>query len=64
MAKLLREELESITGEGIDTLIRNRKIRLSTSPFGSAPGRVTVSIGRSVSWKKKGRIPKKLHLAD
>lgn len=62
MAKLTREELENVTGESIDALIRDKRIRLSTSPFGSQPGKVTVSIGRAVPWKKRGHLVKKLHL--
>lgn len=62
MAKLTKEELQNVTGEDIDALARDRRIRLSTSPFGAAPGKVTPYIGRGVPWKKRGRVPRKLHL--
>ena len=64
MAKLTREELENVTGEGIESLLKNRKVRLSTSPFGAAPGKVVVSIGRAVPWKKRGKVPRNLQLAQ
>jgi len=64
MAKLTREELENVTGEGIESLLKDRKVRLSTSPFGAKPGKVVVSIGRAVPWKKRGKVPRNLQLAQ
>lgn len=62
MAKLLRSELENIRGEEVESLLRERKYRLSTTPFGAAPGKVIAFIGRAVPWKKRGNVPRKLHL--
>lgn len=64
MAKLTRDELENVTGEEIESLLRDRRYRLSTSPFGAAPGKVVAFIGRAVPWKKRGRAPKSLHLVQ
>jgi hypothetical protein len=64
MAKLTRDELENVTGEKIDSLLRDKRFRLSTTPFGAAPGKVVVSIGRAVPWKKRGKVPRDLHLAQ
>lgn len=64
MAKVTREELQNVTGEKIDALVNDQRVRLSTSPFGVAPGRVTVSIGKPAPWKRRGRVPRKLHLVD
>jgi hypothetical protein len=64
VAKLTRDELEKVRGEGIEPLLRDRRYRLSTSPFGTLPGKVIVYIGRSVPWKRKGKVPRNLHLTQ
>ena len=64
MAKLTREELENVTGEGIESLLKDKRVRLSTTPFGVAPGKVIAYVSRAVPWKKRGRVPRKLHLAQ
>ncbi|MBA7684765.1 hypothetical protein ES703_93174 [subsurface metagenome] len=64
MAKLTRDELENVTGEGIESLLKDRRVRLSTTPFGAAPGKVIAYVSRSVPWKKRGKVPRKLHLAQ
>ena len=64
MAKVTREELQNVTGEAIESLLRDRRYRLSTSPFGAAPGKAVAFIARSVPWKKRGRIPRNLHLVE
>jgi len=61
MAKLTRDELENVRGEEVESFLKQRRYRLSTTPFGTAPGKVIVFIGRSVPWKKRGRVPRKLH---
>lgn len=63
MAKLTADEVRNIRGEEAEALLRNRKLRLSTSPFGAMPGKVIAYISKAVPWKKRGRVPKKLHLA-
>lgn len=62
MAKLLRDELENIRGEEAESFLKQTRYRLSTSPFGAGPGKVVAFIGRSVPWKKRGRVARKLHL--
>lgn len=64
MAKLLRSELENIRGEEVESFLKQRKFRLSTTPFGADPGKVIAYVSRSVPWKKKGRVPRNLHLAQ
>jgi len=64
MAKLTRDELENVSGERLESLLRDRGHRLATSPFGAAPGKVVVFIGKSVPWKKRGKVPGNLHLAQ
>lgn len=64
MAKITREELENVTGEKIDSLLRDKRIRLSTTPFGAAPGKVIAYVSRAVPWKKRGKVPRKLHLVQ
>jgi len=64
MAKLTREELEHITGEKVESILRDKRIRLATSPFGAKPGKVIAYVSRAVSWKKRGRAPRKLHLTQ
>ena len=63
MPKLTRDELENIRGEEIESLLNNRKCRLSTTPFGAKPGKVVAFIGEAVRWKKRGHIAQKLHLS-
>ncbi len=60
MAKLLRSELENVRGEEVEALLKERRFRLSTSPFGAKPGKVVVAIGRAAPWKRKGKVPRKL----
>lgn len=62
MPKLSRDELEQVRGEVLEGFLRQTKYRLSTSPFGAAPGKVVAYIGRGVPWKKRGRVPKNLPL--
>lgn len=62
MAKLLRSELENVKGEKVEALLKERRFRLSTSPFGAKPGKVVAFIGRAVPWKKRGRVPRNLPL--
>ncbi|MBA7681057.1 hypothetical protein ES703_89385 [subsurface metagenome] len=64
MAKLLRSELENIRGEKVESFLKNRRYRLSTSPFGAAPGKVIAYVSRSVPWKKRGKVPRNLHLTQ
>lgn len=64
MTKLTRDELENIRGDQVESFLKDRRFRLSTSPFGAAPGKVVAFIGHSVSWKKRGRIPRNLHLTQ
>lgn len=64
MAKLSRDELENVTGEEIESLLRDKRYRLSTTPFGATSGKVVAFIGKAVPWKKKGKIPRNLHLAQ
>lgn len=64
MAKLTRDELENVTGQRIDSLLGDRGYRLSTSPFGAPPGKVIVSIGKAVPWKKRGKVPRNVHLTQ
>lgn len=61
MPKLTKDELEQVKGEELESFLRQRAYRLSTSPFGAIPGKVVSYVGRSVPWKKRGRVPKKLH---
>lgn len=61
MAKLTRDELENVKGEELDSFLQQRAYRLSTSPFGAPLGKVVALIGRSVPWKKRGRVPKHLN---
>ena len=63
MAKLTRDEIENIRGEEIESLLNDKRIRLSTSPFGATPGKVVAFIGKAVRWKKRGHIAQKLHLS-
>lgn len=63
MTKLTREELEHVTGEKAESILKDKRYRLSTSPFGAAPGKVIAYVSRAVPWKKRGRVPRKLHLA-
>jgi hypothetical protein len=58
--KLSREELENIGGEELESFLKQRRFRLSTSPFGAAPGKVIAFVGRAVPWKRRGRIPRNL----
>jgi len=62
--KLTREELENVKGEKLESFLSQRRFRLSTTPFGAAPGKVIVYVAQAVRWKKKGRIPKNLHLVQ
>lgn len=62
MAKLTRDELARTTAEKADLVLAERRYRLSTSPFGAAPGKVVAFVGKSVAWKKRGKVPK--HLSD
>lgn len=64
MAKLLRSELENVRGEEVETFLKQRKVRLSTSPFGAAPGKVIAYVSRAVPWKKRGKVPRNLHLTQ
>lgn len=64
MAKLTRDELENVKGEEVEALLKERRFRLSTSPFGAKPGKVVAFIGKSVPWKKRGRVPRNLHLTQ
>jgi hypothetical protein len=64
MAKLTRQELENIKGEKIESLLRDKRIRLSTSPFGAPPGKVIGYVSKAVPWKKRGKVPQKLHLVQ
>ena len=64
MPKLTRDELENIPGEEVESFLKQRKFRLSTTPFGASPGKVITFIGRGVPWKKRGRVPRKLHLTQ
>ena len=64
MAKLTRDELENVRGEEVESFLKQKEYRLSTSPFGAAPGKVIAYVSRSVPWKKKGRVPRKLHLTE
>ena len=64
MAKLSREELKNIRGEEVETFLKQRGYRLSTTPFGAKPGKVIAYVSRAVPWKKRGRIPKNLHLVQ
>lgn len=61
MAKLTRDELERVRGEELEAFLRQRRYRLSTSPFGAPLRRAVAYVGRSVRWKKRGRVPKGLH---
>jgi hypothetical protein len=61
VAKLTRDELERIKGEEVEAFLKQRRYRLSTSPFGAPPGKVTAYVSRAVLWKKKGKVPQKLH---
>lgn len=56
--KLTRQEIESVRGSELEGFLQQRDYRLSTSPFGVAPGNAVVYVGRSVSWKRRGRVPK------
>jgi hypothetical protein len=58
--KLSKEELKNIKGEELESFLKQRRFRLSTSPFGAAPGKVIAFVGRAVPWKKRGRIPRNL----
>jgi hypothetical protein len=60
MAKLTRDELENVKGEELESFLKQKKFRLSTTPFGAAPGKVIAYVGQAVPWKKNGRIPKSL----
>lgn len=60
MAKLTKDELENVRGEELESFLKQRRFRLSTTPFGAKQGKVVAFIGRSVPWKKKGRAPRKL----
>ena len=60
--KLTKEELENVKGEELESFLAQRRFRLSTSPFGAAPGKVIVYVGKSVPWKRRGKVPKNLHL--
>lgn len=62
MTKLTRDELENIKGDELESFLRQCRLRLSTTPFGAAPGRVVAYIGRAVSWKRRGRVPRNIHL--
>ncbi len=64
MPKLLRSELENVRGEEVEALLKQTRFRLSTSPFGAAPGKVIAFIGKAVPWKKRGRVPRNLHLTQ
>lgn len=64
MAKLLRSELENIRGEEVESFLKQRRFRLSTTPFGASPGKVIAYIARAVPWKKRGRVPRNLHLTQ
>ena len=60
MAKLTRDELENVKGEEVESFLKQKEYRLSTSPFGAAPGKVIAYVSRSVPWKKRGRVPRKI----
>ncbi|MBA7599129.1 hypothetical protein ES703_06156 [subsurface metagenome] len=62
MPKLTSDELEQVRGEELESFLRQRTHRLSTTPFGAIPGRVITYVGRSVPWKKRGKVPKNIHL--
>ena len=62
--KLTKEELANVKGEALESFLAQRRFRLSTSPFGAAPGKVIVYVGKSVPWKRRGKVPKNLHLAQ
>jgi len=64
MAKLTRDELENVRGEEVESFLKQKEYRLSTSPFGAAPGKVIAYVSRSVPWKKRGKVPRNLHLAQ
>ncbi|MBA7703326.1 hypothetical protein ES703_112108 [subsurface metagenome] len=64
MAKLLRSELENIRGEEMESFLKQRRVQLSTTPLGAAPGKVIAYVSRSVPWKKRGKVPKNLHLTQ
>ena len=59
--KLTRQEIEHIRGNELEGFLQQRDYRLGTSPFGAAPGKAVVYVGRSVSWKRRGRAPRGLH---
>lgn len=58
--KLLKSELERVKGKELESFLTQTKYRLSVTPFGAGPGKVIAYVSRSVPWKKKGRVPKKL----
>lgn len=60
--KLTRTELERVSGEELEDFLVQRRVRLSTTPFGAAPGKVVVYLARAAPWKRRGRVPRKLHL--
>lgn len=59
--KLTRDELERVKGDELESFLRQRRYRLSTSPFGAMPGKVIAYVGRSVPWKMRGKVPRNLN---
>ena len=62
--KLTRDELEQVGGEELEEFLRQKRYRLSTSPFGARPGKVVAFIARAAPWKKRGKVPRDLHLVQ
>lgn len=62
--KITQQEIEHIQGNNLEEFLQQREYRLGTSPFGAAPGKAVVYIGRSVRWKRRGRVPHGLFHTD
>ena len=60
MAKLTRDEIERARGDELEAFLTQRRYRVATTPFGAAPGRAVIYVGRSDPWKRKGHPPRGL----